>query len=202
MDELRQIFDRIDVVVRRRRNQSHAGHRIAQFGNVFGHLVSGKLSSFTGLGALSHLDLNLIGASQILLSHAEATACHLLDARAQTVTVFEHDVGHNAVVSENVGNRHAFFDNGVSRLEFGLIAFRIFTAFAGVALASDAVHGNGKRRMSLRRNGAHAHRARRKTLDDVLGGLHLINRNRDAVFRLKTQQTAQRHLPTALIVDD
>ena len=56
--------------------------------------------------------------------------------------------------------------------------------------------------MSLRRNGAHAHRARRKTLDDVLGGLHLVNRNRGAVFRLKTQQTAQRHLPTALIVDD
>ena len=105
-------------------------------------------------------------------------------------------------MSENVGNRHAFFDNGVSRLEFGLIAFRIFTAFSGVALAADAIHSNGKRRMSLRRNGAHAHRARRKTLDDVLGGLHLVNRNRGAVFRLKTQQTAQRHLPTALIVDD
>ena len=105
-------------------------------------------------------------------------------------------------MSENIGNRHAFFDNRVSRLEFGLVAFRIFTAFACVALAANAVHGNGKRCMSLRRNGAHAHRPGRKTLDDVLGGFHLVNRNRGTVFRLKTQQTAQRHLPTALIVDD
>ena len=39
IDELSQILNRIDVVVRRRRDQPHAGHRIAQFSDVLGHFV-------------------------------------------------------------------------------------------------------------------------------------------------------------------
>ena len=39
IDKLSQILNRIDVVVRRRRDQPHAGHRIAQFSDVLSHFV-------------------------------------------------------------------------------------------------------------------------------------------------------------------
>jgi hypothetical protein len=42
MDQLRQIFDRVDVVVRRRRNQADARHRVTQEADVLGHLVPGS----------------------------------------------------------------------------------------------------------------------------------------------------------------
>ena len=61
VDQLRQILDRIDVVMRRWRDESDARHRIAQPRDVFGNLVAGKLAAFAGLGALRHLDLNLVG---------------------------------------------------------------------------------------------------------------------------------------------
>ena len=42
VDELRQIFDRVDVVMRRRRNQAHAGNRVAHARDHFVHLVAGQ----------------------------------------------------------------------------------------------------------------------------------------------------------------
>ena len=56
-DQLRQILDRINVVVRRRRDQLHPRRRIPKLGNVFVDFVSGQLTAFAGLGALRHLDL-------------------------------------------------------------------------------------------------------------------------------------------------
>jgi hypothetical protein len=40
VDELRQVFDRVDVVVRRRRNEADARHRVAQEADVLGNLVA------------------------------------------------------------------------------------------------------------------------------------------------------------------
>src|SRR5207244_5917577 len=57
VDQLRQIFDRIDVVVRRRADQSHAGHRVAQVADVLADLATRQLAALTGLGALPHLAL-------------------------------------------------------------------------------------------------------------------------------------------------
>ena len=59
VDQLGQVLDGIDVVVRRRRNQRHAGRRVPQPGDLFGHLVAGQLPAFAGLGALGHLDLQI-----------------------------------------------------------------------------------------------------------------------------------------------
>ena len=42
VDQLRQIFDGIDVVVRRRRDQAHAGNRVAHPGDDLIHLVAGQ----------------------------------------------------------------------------------------------------------------------------------------------------------------
>src|SRR5713101_9027462 len=65
MDQLRQILNRVDIVVRRRRNQSHSWRRITDAGNPRIDLVAGKLAAFARLGALGHLDLQLLGVDQI-----------------------------------------------------------------------------------------------------------------------------------------
>jgi hypothetical protein len=52
MNQLREIFDRIDIVMRWRRNQADSGNREAQLRDVFGNLVPRQLPAFTRLGAL------------------------------------------------------------------------------------------------------------------------------------------------------
>ena len=119
-DQLRQIFDRIDVVMRRRRDEADARRRVAHLGDRRVDLVAGQLAAFAGLGALRHLDLHHVGVDEILRRHAEAAGGDLLDGRAHAVAV-----------------RH--------RLE----AVGFFAAFAGVRLAADAVHGDGERGVRL-----------------------------------------------------
>ena len=65
-DELRQILDRVDVVVRRRRDQRHARRRVAHARDDRVDLVPGELAAFAGLGALGHLDLDVVGVDQVL----------------------------------------------------------------------------------------------------------------------------------------
>ena len=81
-DELRQVLDRIDVVVRRRRDQADAGRRMAHLGDGLVDLVAGQLAAFAGLGALRHLDLHHVRVDEILGGDAEASRGHLLDGRA------------------------------------------------------------------------------------------------------------------------
>ena len=71
VNELRQIFNRINIVVRRRRNQAHAGHRVAQAPDVFRHLAAGQLAALTRFGPLGHLDLDLVGAAQVFGGYAK-----------------------------------------------------------------------------------------------------------------------------------
>ena len=59
VDELRQVLDRVDVVVRRRRDQPDAGRRVPGLGDVRVHLVARQLAALTGFGALRHLDLDV-----------------------------------------------------------------------------------------------------------------------------------------------
>jgi hypothetical protein len=131
VDQLRQVFDRIDVVVRRRRNQADARHREAQAGDVFGHLVARQLAAFARLGALRHLDLDLVGRIQVLGGDAEAARRHLLDLRAQRVAFLQRDVDRDAVAARDRGQGLALAD--LDALEFVHVAARIFAAFAGVA---------------------------------------------------------------------
>ena len=68
VDELRQILDRIDVVVRRRRDQADAGRRVPHLGDDGVDLVAGQLAAFAGLGPLRHLDLHHVRVDEILRS--------------------------------------------------------------------------------------------------------------------------------------
>ena len=106
VDQLGQVFDGIDVVVRRRRNQRHAGRGVPQPGDLLGHLVGRQLPALARLGPLGHLDLQDLGVGQVLDGHAEPGAGHLLDAAVERVAV---------------GQR--------------LVAARVFAAFARVRVA-------------------------------------------------------------------
>ena len=72
MDQLRQILDRINVVMRWRRNQADAGHRITQATDVLTNLAAGQLTTLARLGALRHLDLDLVGRHQVFGGYAKA----------------------------------------------------------------------------------------------------------------------------------
>ena len=87
VDQLLQILDRVDVVVRRRRDQADARRREADLRDVRVDLVAGQLAALAGLRALRHLDLELVGVRQVVDVHAEAARGDLLDRRAARVAV-------------------------------------------------------------------------------------------------------------------
>ena len=72
VNELGQVFDGVNVVVRWRRNKADAGYREAQLGDVFRHFVAGQLAAFAGLGALGHFDLDLVGTGKVFGGDAES----------------------------------------------------------------------------------------------------------------------------------
>ena len=115
VDELRQIFDRVNIVMRRRRDQAYAGDGMAHPRDDFVHFVAGQLAAFAGLGALRHFDLQFVGVDQVIGGDAEARGGHLLDRAAAPVAV------------------------GIA-----LEASFVFPALAGVGFAADAVHGDGQ----------------------------------------------------------
>src|SRR6185369_14115777 len=80
--ELREVFDRIDVVVRRRRDQRHADLRAADAGDFFRHFGAGQHAALAGLGSLADLDADLVGVRQIARIDAEARRADLPDAAA------------------------------------------------------------------------------------------------------------------------
>ena len=76
MDELRQVLDRVDVVVRRRRDQPDARRRVPHLRDPRVDLVAGQLAALAGLGALRHLDLQLVALTRYSLvtpKRADAT---------------------------------------------------------------------------------------------------------------------------------
>ena len=66
-------------MVRRRRNQRHAGYGITQAGNEFVHLAAGELAALAGLRALGDLDLQHLGVHQVMRSDAKPAGCNLFD---------------------------------------------------------------------------------------------------------------------------
>ncbi len=149
VDQLREVFDRVDVVVRGRRNQRNPGRRMPQPGDFRGHFVRGQLAAFAGLRTLGHLDLKNLGVGQILDRHAEPGAGHLLDPAIHRVAV---------------GQRP--------------ITPRILAALAGVRVRSQPVHGDGQRFVGFLADRTVRHRAGVESLDDLGGRLDLFERNR------------------------
>ena len=120
VDELSEIFNGINIVMRRRRDQSDPCDGVPQSRNDFVDFVAGKLAALPRLGALRHLDLQLVRVHQIICGYAETRRSHLLNRAAPQIPVCIR--------------REALF---------------VFSAFASVRLASDAVHGEGEGFMRL-----------------------------------------------------
>ncbi len=157
-------------MVRRRRNQAHAGYRVARLGDDRIHLVPRQLTALARLCALRHLDLQLVGIHQVIRRHAEAATGHLLHRRAPRVAI------------------------GV-RLE----ALFFFTALAGVGHSAQPVHGDRQRLVRFLADRPIAHCACREALDDLFGWLDFLQRN-GIVGVLQLHQSAQRTQVAILIV--
>ena len=87
VDELREVLDGINVVMRRRRNQSDAGHRVANLRDEVVHLVPRKLATLAGLRALRHFDLELVGIDEVVAGDAEARRGDLLNRATAPVAI-------------------------------------------------------------------------------------------------------------------
>ena len=73
VDQLREVLDRVDVVVRWRRDQRDAGCRATDLRDPLVDLGAGELAAFAGLRTLRDLDLEILGIHQVMRRHAEAT---------------------------------------------------------------------------------------------------------------------------------
>ncbi len=115
IDQLRQILDRIDIMVGRRRDQPDAWRGMPCLCHPRVNLSGRQMSALAGLCTLCHLDLDLLRAHQISAGDAKTTARHLLDRRAAVDPVWSD---HHAV--------------------------QILTALAGVGLSAKPVHRDRK----------------------------------------------------------
>ncbi len=148
-DELGEVLDAVDVVVRRGGDQADARRAVAGLGDEVVDLVAGELPTLAGLGPLRHLDLDLDGVGEIVRGDAEPAAGDLLDGAVAKVAI------------------------GVALEPRG-----VFAPLAGVAPAADPVQGDGERLVRLLADAAEAHRAGEEPLDDLLGRLDQLQGDR------------------------
>ena len=146
MDELRDVLDGIDVVVRRRGDQLDPRRRVPGAGDPRVDLVARQLPALPRLGPLRDLDLDVVRIDQVLAGHPEPARGHLLDRTAAQVAV---GVGGEAV---------------------GVLA-----ALPGVRAPADPVHGDGQVLVGLGRDGPVGHGAGGEAGHDRLDRLHLFD---------------------------
>ena len=165
VDELRQVLDRVDVVVRRRRDQADArassGGRLAIYSST---LWPGSWPPSPGLAPWAILICSSSALTRYSAGHAEAARGHLLDGAAARVAV-----------------RHR-----------GCEARRVLAALAGVATCrrcgSWRWPGSRAPRWLIEPK---RHGAGREALDDLARRLDLLERDRRAPAS-ELQQAAQR----------
>ena len=126
---------------------------MTSFGNPGIDLGTRQLSTFTRLGTLRHLDLQLTGVDQIVAGDTKATRSHLLDGTVLAVA---------QVVAPG-------------------IAVGVFATFAGVASATDAVHGDCQCLVRFLADRAIAHGTGLEAFDNFSSRLHLFNRDGSGV---------------------
>src|SRR5262249_42372263 len=95
-------------------------------------------------------------------------------------------------------------DGAVLRVAVGLggVAGGVLATLAGVALAADAVHGDGERLVRLLADRAIGHGARLESLHYRFDGLDLLDGHGLPAFGVEVHEAAQRAKAARLIVDE
>ncbi len=128
VNELGEVLDAVNVVVRRRGDEGDAGSAAPELRDHGADLVAGNLAAFARLGTLRHLDLDFRRAGEVFGRDAEAARGDLLDAAVLGIAVFH-------------------------RRKPG----PVFAALARVRFAADAVHGDGEGLVGLGGKRAEGH---------------------------------------------
>ena len=129
VNQLGEVFDGVDVMVRRWRNQTYPRGGVADFGDPRIDFLARKLTAFPWFCTLRHFDLNLFCLGEIEASHTKTSRGNLFDG--------------------------AIF--GIALLVCPCIAIGIFAAFACVGFTANAIHGDRKGFVSFLRNRTIAH---------------------------------------------
>jgi hypothetical protein len=85
VNQLRKILNRIDIVVRRRGNQSHSWCGVPVACNVFRDLEAWQLTALSRLRTLRHLNLDLVTIRQVVRCYTKATRGNLLNSRTAII---------------------------------------------------------------------------------------------------------------------
>ena len=173
VDELGDVLDRVDVVMRRWRDEPDARSGVARAGDPRVHLVSRELPALAWLGTLGDLDLQVVGIDEVLARHPETPRGHLLHRRAPRVPVRV---------------RH--------------VAFGVLPSLTGVGAGADAVHGDGEGFVGLGGDGPVRHRPGGESPHDLRDGLDLVDRHRWPSVRAEPEQASQRRQALGLRVHE
>ena len=74
---LSQIFNTVDVVMRRWRDETDTRDGVTSVSYLLGDFVAWELSTFAWFCSLSHFDLQLICVGQVRARHAKPSRCNL-----------------------------------------------------------------------------------------------------------------------------
>ena len=147
-DELGEVLDRVDVVMRRRADVGPTGLPTPERGDIGRRLARRQLAALAGLGALGDLDLELFGASEVGGGDAEPARGDLLDRRIATLPI-----------------------------RTGLVPRRILATLPGVGRSSCPLDADRQNLVRLGRQGADAHGAHDQATHDVPGRFDLVDGN-------------------------
>jgi hypothetical protein len=162
VDELLQVLDGVNVVMRRRRNEADASSRVTGSCDGSRDLVTRKLATLTRLCPLRHFDLKLVSISEIIGGHAETPRRDLLDCGSHGVPVVENDG-----------------------------ALRVFATFSRVRLPAKAIHGDSERGMCLHRDRPIRHGTSNEPPHDFIPRFYLFNGDGCGVLVAEFQKTTE-----------
>ena len=103
-------------------------------------------------------------------------------------------------MADDVSHGLALLDGDA--LELLAVACRVFAPLARVALSTNAIHGYRQRRMGLCADGTQRHGTGGKAFDDLFGRFHFVDWNGFCGINLEFEQTAQRQVTLALVIDE
>ena len=148
VDQLCQILDGVNIMMRRRRDQAHTWCGQTGLCDPRIDFSTRQMSTLSWFCTLSHLDLNLLCTYQISGSNTKTSTCHLLDRRAF-----------------------------IQSIRSDSQTFNTLTALTGIRFTMELIHGNSQTLMGFLRNRSIGHGTGLKTGHDGLYALYFLQRN-------------------------